>query len=175
MPGSYPKPAKKSMPGDCSCMATGSLDRSESALVAHCDAGASGRCAHGRIGRYPCFSTASVHTTCLANRPHSATGIWTMLLQSLPETLTRGITAATCSRALHTALPITPLPLLIDALDTDPQRHTRLSWRHAITHQVSQTCAAYFDQHQAQWLPDRTRGFTTFGVIRCSMITALEC
>lgn len=83
-------------------------------------------------------------------------------LQSLPETLTRGITAATCSRALHTALPITPLPLLIDALDTDPQRHTRLSWRHAITHQVSQTCAAYFDQHQAQWLPDRTQGLYNF-------------
>ena len=43
------------------------------------------------------------------------------------------------------------LPLLIDLLDTDPARQARLSWRQAVTHQVSQTCAAYFDHHQADW------------------------
>jgi uncharacterized protein YbcC (UPF0753/DUF2309 family) len=30
-----------------------------------------------------------------------------------------------------------------------PRAQERLSWRQAITHQVSQTCAAYFDRHQA--------------------------
>jgi uncharacterized protein YbcC (UPF0753/DUF2309 family) len=54
------------------------------------------------------------------------------------------------------------LPLLIDVLDNDPQRHTRLSWRQAITHQVSQTCAAYFDQHQADWQPERGMGLYAF-------------
>ena len=57
---------------------------------------------------------------------------------------------------------ITPLPLLIDVLDDDPQRHTRLSWRDAITHQVSQTCAAYFDRAQAQWQPAREQGLYAF-------------
>lgn len=44
--------------------------------------------------------------------------------------------------------PVLPrLPLLIDVLDDDPQGQGRLSWRQAITHQVSQVCAAYFDVH----------------------------
>lgn len=47
------------------------------------------------------------------------------------------------------------LPLLIDVLDDDAERFRRLSWRDAITHQVSQTCAAYFDQDQSGWQPAR--------------------
>src|SRR5690606_2918031 len=43
-----------------------------------------------------------------------------------------------------------------------PNRYTRLSWRQAITHQVSQTCAAYFDEHQADWQPERPRGLYDF-------------
>ncbi len=54
------------------------------------------------------------------------------------------------------------LPLLIDVLDDDPHRHRRLSWRQAITHQVSQTCAAYFDEHQADWQPSREGGLFAF-------------
>ncbi|MFX5994770.1 putative inorganic carbon transporter subunit DabA, partial [Acinetobacter baumannii] len=54
------------------------------------------------------------------------------------------------------------LPLLIDLLDNDPQRLSRLSWREAITHQVSQTCAAYFDEHQADWQPERSQGLYAF-------------
>lgn len=57
---------------------------------------------------------------------------------------------------------IQTLPLLIDLLDNDPERHTRLSWRDAITYQVSQTCAAYFDEHQADWQPDRDHGLYAF-------------
>jgi hypothetical protein len=52
--------------------------------------------------------------------------------------------------------------LLIDVLDNGPRRHARLSWRQAITHQVSQTCAAYFDEHQADWLPERSDGLYAF-------------
>jgi uncharacterized protein YbcC (UPF0753/DUF2309 family) len=69
---------------------------------------------------------------------------------------------AECLQALQTAPDIPPLPLLIDVLDDDPQRHERLSWRQAITHQVSQTCAAYFDLHQADWQPERSAGLFDF-------------
>ena len=72
------------------------------------------------------------------------------------------LTPAQCLTALRTALPVAQLPLLIEALDNDPKRHTRLSWRQAITHQVSQTCAAYFDEHQADWQPERAEGLYAF-------------
>ena len=67
-----------------------------------------------------------------------------------------------CLAALAAPMPVPPLPLLIDTLDNDPQRHTRLSWREAITHQVSQACAAYFDEHQADWRPAREGGLYAF-------------
>lgn len=63
---------------------------------------------------------------------------------------------------LDTALRTPQLPLLIDILDNDARRNTRLSWRQAITHQVSQTCAAYFDTHQAEWQPERSQGLYAF-------------
>ncbi|WP_374404038.1 YbcC family protein [Niveibacterium sp.] len=72
------------------------------------------------------------------------------------------LTAKQCIDALQrNGLPAR-LPLLIDTLDNDPARHTRLSWRQAITHQVSQTCAAYFDAHQADWQPSRDQGLYAF-------------
>lgn len=67
-----------------------------------------------------------------------------------------------CLAALENAPAVQQLPLLIDVLDNDPERHTRLSWRQAITHQVSQTCAAYFDEHQADWQPERSQGLYAF-------------
>lgn len=70
--------------------------------------------------------------------------------------------ADACVKMLDTPLNIQQLPLLIDVLDNDPKKHTRLSWRQAITHQVSQTCAAYFDHHQADWQPDRKHGLYEF-------------
>nr|WP_237219200.1 DUF2309 domain-containing protein [Rhodoferax aquaticus] len=72
------------------------------------------------------------------------------------------LSAAQCVGALHTDQPVAQLPLLIEVLDNDPKRHTRLSWRQAITHQVSQTCAAYFDEHQADWQPERAQGLYAF-------------
>ena len=73
-----------------------------------------------------------------------------------------GLTPADCVEALHRRAPLQQLPLLIDVLDNDPRRHTRLSWREAITHQVSQTCAAYFDEHQADWRAARSQGLYAF-------------
>ncbi|MBG7618139.1 DUF2309 domain-containing protein [Herbaspirillum sp. AP02] len=83
-------------------------------------------------------------------------------LQQSQEAADRGIDEAQCLAMLASPTQVQRLPLLIDVLDNDPQRHTRLSWRQAITHQVSQTCAAYFDRHQADWQPQRGMGLYAF-------------
>lgn len=76
----------------------------------------------------------------------------------LHEALARhgaGVDASAAEAALARPRALPRLPLLIDVLDDDPRGRSRLSWRQAITHQVSQVCAAYFDEHQADWQPDR--------------------
>jgi uncharacterized protein YbcC (UPF0753/DUF2309 family) len=83
-------------------------------------------------------------------------------LDQVPGARAAGLCAARCLDALNHECHLPRLPLLIDVLDKDPRRHTRLSWRHAITHQVSQTCAAYFDRHQADWQPARSGGLYAF-------------
>ena len=83
-------------------------------------------------------------------------------LHRLPEALAGGLTAEKCIAALQASAPETQLPLLIDLLDDDANRHTRLSWRQAVTHQVSHTCAAYFDEHQASWQPERNQNLYGF-------------
>lgn len=82
-------------------------------------------------------------------------------LVALPAPSAAPLTAAQCIDALHGTTRLPGLPLLIDVLDDDPAGHARLSWRQAITHQVSQTCAAYFDE-QADWQPDRGEGLYAF-------------
>ena len=84
------------------------------------------------------------------------------LQQALQQLHEAELTPEACVTALARPLPVQPLPLLIDVLDNDPQRHTRLAWRQAITHQVSQTCAAWFDMHQADWQPARAQGLYAF-------------
>ena len=83
-------------------------------------------------------------------------------LQVLPAARSAGLTARACIDALASPPKLPRLPLLIDVLDDDPSRHARLLWRQAITHQVSQTCAAYFDEHQADWQPHRSQGLYAF-------------
>ncbi|MBN8443425.1 MAG: DUF2309 domain-containing protein [Thauera sp.] len=83
-------------------------------------------------------------------------------LAKLPAAQAAALSEAQCIDALRAAPVLPRLPLLIDVLDDDPQRHARLSWRQAITHQVSQTCAAYFDEHQADWQPERSQGLYAF-------------
>ena len=83
-------------------------------------------------------------------------------LAKLSGSAATALTPAQCLAALRTDHKLPRLPLLLDVLDDDPKRHTRLSWRQAITHQVSQTCAAYFDKHQADWQPERSQGLYAF-------------
>ncbi|MEO8385126.1 MAG: DUF2309 domain-containing protein [Betaproteobacteria bacterium] len=83
-------------------------------------------------------------------------------LNTLPAVRSQALNAAQCIEALTVTTSLPHLPLLIDVLDDDLGRHTRLSWRQAITHQVSQTCAAYFDEHQANWQPARGTGLYAF-------------
>lgn len=83
-------------------------------------------------------------------------------LARLPDAAAAGIDAGAALAALEETQVLPHLPLLIDVLDDDPRGQRRLSWRQAITHQVSQVCAAYFDRHQADWQPDRTGGLYAF-------------
>jgi len=80
----------------------------------------------------------------------------------VPAAKAAGLTQHQCIDALSVAPRLPRLPLLIDVLDDDPRRHMRLSWRQAITHQVSQTCAAYFDEQQADWQPEHGQGLYAF-------------
>jgi uncharacterized protein YbcC (UPF0753/DUF2309 family) len=50
------------------------------------------------------------------------------------------------------------LPLASDLVDAHRDLGHAMAWRDFITHHVSQYCAAYFDQGQAAWRPDRTGG-----------------
>ncbi len=50
------------------------------------------------------------------------------------------------------------LPLASDLVDAQRDLGHAMAWRSYITHHVSQCCAAYFDQGQAAWGPDRTGG-----------------
>lgn len=83
-------------------------------------------------------------------------------LSNLAEAKAQLPSADDCINALKTPMALPRLPLLIDILDDDPEQHTRLSWRQAITQQVSQTCASYFDTDQADWQPDRKEGLYAF-------------
>ncbi len=83
-------------------------------------------------------------------------------LRQLTEAQAIGLAPAQCIDWLQADALKVQLPLLIDVLDNDPSRHARLSWRQAITHQVSQTCAAYFDEQQASWQPERGQSLYAF-------------
>ncbi|RYZ00113.1 MAG: DUF2309 family protein, partial [Comamonadaceae bacterium] len=83
-------------------------------------------------------------------------------LAQLAGTQAPGLDAKRAVAALHETPALPRLPLLIDVLDDDPQGRHRLPWRQAVTHQVSQVCAAYFDAHQADWQPQRDGGLYAF-------------
>ena len=83
-------------------------------------------------------------------------------LRQLPAARLVGLTSEQCIDALQASSQVKQLPLLVDVLDNDPKRNARLTWQQAITHQVSQTCAAYFDENQASWQPDRSQGLYGF-------------
>ena len=51
------------------------------------------------------------------------------------------------------------LPLATDIVDAQRDLGHVMAWRDYITHHISQTCGAYFDQGQADWGPDHSGGF----------------
>jgi uncharacterized protein YbcC (UPF0753/DUF2309 family) len=61
------------------------------------------------------------------------------------------LTADACIAALPDSPRIRREPLLVDLLDDKVQKNRRWPWRAAIVFQMSQTCATYFDRHQADW------------------------
>ena len=50
------------------------------------------------------------------------------------------------------------LPLATDLVDAQRDLAHAMAWRDYVTHHISQCCAAYFDQGQASWGPDRSGG-----------------
>jgi uncharacterized protein YbcC (UPF0753/DUF2309 family) len=50
------------------------------------------------------------------------------------------------------------LPLATDIVDAARDLGHAMAWRDYITHHISQSCAAFFDQGQAAWGPDRSGG-----------------
>lgn len=83
-------------------------------------------------------------------------------LASLPVARANALTAKQCIDALHDEEHPPLLPLLVDVLDDACARESGLSWRQAVTHQIGQTCAAYFDDCQADWQPNRSGGLYAF-------------
>ena len=53
---------------------------------------------------------------------------------------------------------VSPLPLLSDMLDAKRDLTHEPAWRDAITQQITQFCAAYFDRDQADWHPGQQGG-----------------
>ena len=65
-----------------------------------------------------------------------------------------------------------PLPLrhalVVDRLDDRRDLRRALGWRDFVTHQISQHCAAYFDETQATWSPDRRAGLYGSWAVRAA-------
>lgn len=55
-------------------------------------------------------------------------------------------------------LPITPWRLMTHVADAERDLVHAMSWCEYVTRNVSQTCAAFFDEGQAQWTPARDPG-----------------
>jgi uncharacterized protein YbcC (UPF0753/DUF2309 family) len=80
--------------------------------------------------------------------------------------LQAAITAARSAETVDTLLasldarPALParLPLATDLVDAHRDLGHAMAWRDYITHHISQCCAAFFDQGQAAWGPDREGG-----------------
>lgn len=70
-----------------------------------------------------------------------------------------GLSCEQAVAALQAARPRDPaLPLLSDLVDRRAKPAAGPRWRETITQQVSQYCASYFDERQADWHRERTAG-----------------
>ena len=80
------------------------------------------------------------------------------LARALAEHGSRASPDAAVAALQDSGLRRPALPLLSDVLDADPGLPRGLRWRETITQQISQYCASYFDEHQADWHRVPTRG-----------------
>jgi len=82
--------------------------------------------------------------------------------QHLQATIAAAGSAETVDTLLASldAWPALParLPLATDLVDAQRDLSHAMAWRDYITHHISQCCAAFFDQGQAVWGPDRNGG-----------------
>lgn len=78
------------------------------------------------------------------------------------------LSAEDCVAWLADGASICREPLLVDLLDDKVQRNKRWPWHAAIVFQMSQTCATYFDRHQADWRAAGSRSL--YGFWRESMV-----
>jgi uncharacterized protein YbcC (UPF0753/DUF2309 family) len=60
------------------------------------------------------------------------------------------------------------LPLATDLVDAQRDDVRAMSWRDYTTHHISQHCAAFFDQGQAAWGPDRMGGLYPSWLRQCA-------
>ncbi|TAM09526.1 MAG: DUF2309 domain-containing protein [Nevskiaceae bacterium] len=67
-----------------------------------------------------------------------------------------------CIAALDVPVLFRREPLLADVLDGEVAANRHWPWRDAIVFQLSQTCAAYFDRHQADWRAAGSRSLYGF-------------
>ena len=75
-------------------------------------------------------------------------------VQALALALATDLEAALQGRSA----PLQRLPLITDLRDRGAPPRPGLSWADLVTHQVSQHCAAFFDNHQASWAMDPSQG-----------------
>ncbi len=86
----------------------------------------------------------------------NATGSITASPQSAQE-LVREVLAA-LSQPSSSGPPVLAIPLVTDLRDAGTAPRPGLTWTGLVTHQISQHCAAFFDQHQSTWTMDRSGG-----------------
>ncbi|WP_027853200.1 YbcC family protein [Marinobacterium litorale] len=80
-------------------------------------------------------------------------------LQAALDLQGSSLTVSSLVTSLERRFPApTPAPLLSDVLDAGRDLHHEPAWCDTITHQVSQFCGAWFDEHQADWRPDKAGG-----------------
>ncbi len=70
------------------------------------------------------------------------------------QELVRGMMAALNAPELA----VVSIPLVTDLRDAGTAPRPGLTWRALVTHQISQHCAAFFDEHQSTWSMDKAGG-----------------
>jgi uncharacterized protein YbcC (UPF0753/DUF2309 family) len=85
-------------------------------------------------------------------------------IESGDPLLADGALAVVSSEPAAEQLPLRRMALVTDLRDQGIEPMRGRTWTDLVVHQISQHCAAYFDEWQASWSPDRSTGL--FGAWR---------